>query len=43
MEEFEIIQGNPENINLIKPLWEKLNKLHYELSPYFRHRFRNMN
>jgi len=42
MDKFEIKQGNLDKIDLIKPLWEKLNKLHYDLSPHFKNRFKNM-
>ena len=42
MNKLEIKQGNIEDIDLIKPLWEKLNQLHAELSPHFKNRFQNM-
>ncbi len=42
MAEFEIIRGTTENLDLIKPHWEKLNELHKDLSPYFEERFDNM-
>ncbi len=43
MDKFEIKTGKPDNIDLIKPLWEKLNQIHYEASPYFKDRFQHMN
>jgi ribosomal protein S18 acetylase RimI-like enzyme len=42
MDKVEIKRGEVENIDSIKPLWEKLRQPHYELSPYFKDRFRNM-
>lgn len=43
MVDFEIKQGQLDDIDLIKPLWEKLNQLHSNLSPHFKDRFQDMN
>jgi ribosomal protein S18 acetylase RimI-like enzyme len=43
MDRYEIKQGTSDNLDLIKPLWEKLNQLHYNLSLHFKNRFREMN
>ena len=42
MESFTIKQGNETELDLVKPLWEKLNQLHVDLSPYFKGRYREM-
>jgi len=43
MDRYDIKQGNVDNLDLIKPLWEKLNQLHYDLSLHFKKRFQEMN
>ena len=43
MYRYNIKQGNVDNLDLIRPLWEKLNQLHFELSPHFKKRFQDMN
>ncbi len=43
MDRFCIIQSNETNLDLIRSLWEKLNQLHFNLSPHFKNRFQNMN
>ncbi len=43
MIEFSIKQGQIEDLDLVKPLWEKLNDLHESLSPNFKERFQRMN
>jgi ribosomal protein S18 acetylase RimI-like enzyme len=43
MDKFNIKQGNIDNLDLIRPLWEKLNQLHLDLSPHFKNRFQEMN
>jgi diamine N-acetyltransferase len=43
MERYSIKQGNETDLDLIKPLWEKLNQLHLTLSPHFKLRFQTMN
>lgn len=43
MLEFTINQGKIEDLDLVKPLWEKLNDLHESLSPNFKERFHKMN
>lgn len=42
MKSFIIKKGDKNELDLIKVLWEKLNQLHYELSPYFKNRFSEM-
>ena len=42
MSNYSIRQGNKDDLDLIGPLWEKLNELHYNLSPHFKDRFREM-
>ncbi|MCL2073495.1 MAG: GNAT family N-acetyltransferase [Marinilabiliaceae bacterium] len=42
MNQLEIKQGTIENIDLIKPLWEELNQIHYNLSLHFKDRYQNM-
>lgn len=41
MDDFEIISGSRELLNLVQPLWEKLNKYHETNSNYFKEKFRN--
>jgi len=43
MDRYDIKQGNVDNLDLIRPLWEKLNQLHFDLSPHFKTRFQDMN
>lgn len=43
MLDFSIKQGQIEDLDLVKPLWEKLNDLHESLSPDFKERFQAMN
>jgi len=43
MLDFSIKQGQIEDLDLVKPLWEKLNGLHESLSPNFKKRFQGMN
>jgi ribosomal protein S18 acetylase RimI-like enzyme len=42
MDRYSIKQGDVNDLDLIKPLWEKLNQLHFNLSPHFRNRFQDM-
>lgn len=42
MDRYCIKQGNVADLDMIKPLWEKLNQLHYNLSPHFKSRYQNM-
>lgn len=37
---YKIIQIEKENLNLIKPLWEKLNQIHLKDSKYFKDHFK---
>jgi len=43
MNRYDIMQGNADNLDLIQPLWEKLNQLHFDLSLHFKNRFQDMN
>jgi N-acetylglutamate synthase-like GNAT family acetyltransferase len=43
MKDFNIKQGQIEDLDLVKSLWEKLNDLHESLSPHFKDRFQKMN
>src|SRR6266542_4698299 len=43
MDRLAIKQGDINNLDLIRPLWEKLNQLHFDLSPHFKRRFQDMN
>jgi ribosomal protein S18 acetylase RimI-like enzyme len=43
MLDFSIRQGQIEDLDLVKPFWEKLNGLHESLSPEFKERFQGMN
>jgi len=40
---YSIIRSDTKDLDRIKPLWEKLNRVHQENSPYFRKRYENMN
>ena len=42
MDQYIIKRGSGDDLDLIKPLWEKLNQLHFDLSPHFKHRFHGM-
>lgn len=42
MENFQIINGGRELLDLVQPLWEKLNKHHENNSSYFSEKFRNL-
>ncbi|MGV8138529.1 MAG: GNAT family N-acetyltransferase [Mangrovibacterium sp.] len=42
MDRYSIKQGNENDLDLIGPLWEKLNQLHFDLSPHFKSRFQDM-
>ena len=39
---YQIKQTDLSEIDLIQPLWEKLNLLHFDLSQNFKHRFADM-
>jgi ribosomal protein S18 acetylase RimI-like enzyme len=39
---YQIKQTDLNEIDVIQPLWEKLNLLHYDLSQNFKHRFADM-
>ncbi|MFC2088310.1 GNAT family N-acetyltransferase [Calditrichota bacterium] len=41
MSDYLIKRGNKNDLDSIKPLWEKLNQLHQDLSPNFKSRFKN--
>ncbi len=41
MKSFTFKRGNIDDLDLIKPMWEKLNQLHLDLSPNFKSRFLN--
>ncbi|AGK96467.1 GNAT family N-acetyltransferase [Clostridium pasteurianum] len=41
MDNFEFINGSRELLDLVQPLWEKLNKHHKISSNYFSDKFRN--
>jgi len=43
MEDYSYIQGNQGHMDLIRPLWDKLNAWHYDLADSFSQRFRNVN
>ena len=43
MDNYKIIKGEIEDLDLVKPLWEKLNDLHESLSPDFKDRFQRRN
>lgn len=42
MNNFEFINGSRELLDLVQPLWEKLNKHHETNSNYFSDKFRNL-
>ncbi len=42
MKEFQIISGNGRDLDTVQSLWEKLNRMHSELSSHFQDRFREM-
>jgi len=42
MRKYEIKQGGMDDLDSIKPLWEKLNQIHHAISPFFKERFHNM-
>jgi ribosomal protein S18 acetylase RimI-like enzyme len=42
MDNFEFINGSRELLDLVQPLWEKLNKQHENNSNYFTDKFRNL-
>jgi ribosomal protein S18 acetylase RimI-like enzyme len=42
MDEIEIKRGSLESIDLIQNLWEHLNQLHLNKSPYFKDRYQNL-
>jgi len=42
MNKYRIDQGDVDELDMIRPLWEKLNQMHLELSPYFKSRFKAM-
>jgi len=39
---YQIKRIDTEELDLIQPLWEKLNQLHFNLSPDFRNRYKEM-
>ena len=41
MSNFIIKQGTVNELDIVKPLWEKLNRLHYNLSLHFKNRYEN--
>ncbi|KNF07515.1 acetyltransferase, GNAT family [Gottschalkia purinilytica] len=43
MDNFEFTNGNIELLDLVQPLWEKLNKHHKINSNYFSDKFKNLN
>jgi hypothetical protein len=43
MEDFELKSGGAELLNLVKPLWEQLNKQHEKQSNYFKNRYKSFN
>ena len=43
MTAYKIERGDPEKLDRIQHLWEKLNKLHEAKSPDFKERFQKMN
>lgn len=40
MNNFEFLNGNRELLDLVQPLWEKLNKYHENNSSYFSNKFK---
>lgn len=43
MENFEYINGGIELLDLVQPLWKKLNKQHEDNSTYFHEEYKKMN
>jgi ribosomal protein S18 acetylase RimI-like enzyme len=43
MEDFELKSGGAELLDLVKPLWEQLNKQHEKQSNYFKNRYKSFN
>jgi ribosomal protein S18 acetylase RimI-like enzyme len=41
MGDFEFVNGGSELLNLVQPLWEKLNEHHKNKSSYFKGRYKN--
>jgi len=39
---FTLKMGGEANLDLVRPLWEKLNRMHSELSPHFKQRYQKM-
>lgn len=37
----ELIEEDLKDIEIIKPLWEQLNKIHFEKSVYFKEKYKN--
>jgi len=42
VEGFTLKMGGAANLDLVRPLWEKLNRMHSELSPHFKQRYQKM-
>jgi len=42
MDDYSYIQGNQGHLDLIRPLWDKLNAWHYDQADSFIQRFRNV-
>ena len=42
MDKYITKQGNENDLDLIRPLWEKLNQLHFNLALHFKSRFQDM-
>lgn len=42
MNKLKIHTGSGDELDNIRPLWEQLNRLHYQISPHFRERFLQM-
>ncbi len=42
MDDLEFVNGSRELLDLVQPLWEKLNKHHETSSTYFSDKFRNL-
>jgi len=43
MANYQIIRASVNDLDIVKPLWEKLNELHESLSSDFKHLYRQMN
>ena len=39
---YQIKRLDTKELDLIQPLWEKLNQLHFNLSPDFKNRYKEM-